>query len=990
MLSVSASEAREEVARLLASAIFGRAPKLSRFLRYISEQALAGKGDALKEYIVGVEVFERGEAFDPRIDTIVRVQARNLRNRLQEYYRDEGAGSPIRMEIPKGSYQPVFVRVAFSGSPFDGTPSAVRTGSLEREEGLQTSTIPAQREDPRSVPEPSLIGPRAARFFVGREAEVDKLRDALERAAGGESLVVGVAGEAGLGKTALVETFLEQTSSVLASPRVARGGCSERLAGTEAFLPFFDAIEDLVSRHCSLASLLRHVAPWWYVQIATSASADRRDAHIFDEIRNATQERVKRELVAFLREASAEQAVLIVIEDFHWADLSSVDLVAYLAARFEQLRLLFVTTYRPEEMAASDHPFLKIRCDLLSRGRCEEIELPALARSDIDQYLELCYPGHALPPELSSLLFEQTEGSPLFFTDLIRDLQAREVISKQTETWRLAQPVSDLKLEMPISIEAMIQRKVDALSEDDCKLLEAASVQGFSFDSAVLAESTRLDEEELEDRLQKLDGVHRFLQFLEEAEYPDRTPTLRYRFGHVLYQNHLYGALTRARRIRLSRATAEALERFHGEKTEEVAATLASLYEKARDPQKAARYQTRAAENAVNVFAFQEAIILARHGLELLESLQNGPERDRLEISCHAAIGASLNATRGYADEGVGRAYSRIRELARRGAFDERIVMAVGGLGTHYIVTCQLDKGLELGEELLQDVKTRGAAGRALMVALNRVGVVHQFRGSFPAAQKKLAEIPRSSGALSGEFGASVTNLDFLVTSLGHLALNSWVLGFPRQALAHSRAAAERAREMKHPFVLTHYLAFGCFLYEGLRDPEKVVELADENIAVSRDNGYRLNIGWASASKGWATARLGDPTQGLELMLEGLRIWRGSGMVAMVPYWHSLLCEVYLQLGKPERGLPLLQESLELIERTNHRFHESETYRMRAELTLPAGGDADAAEADYRKAVEVARRQQAKSFELRASLGLSRLWYDQGRGGDARELLLKT
>ena len=458
---------------------------------------------------------------------------------------------------------------------------------------------------------------------------------------------------------------------------------------------------------------MREKAPWWYVQVASLSPDDSANAGILADVKHASQERVKRELRAFLREVSSKRPLVLFFEDLHWADVSSIDMLAYLAAKFDAMRLLIVTTYRPTELQLAKHPFLQIKPNLLSRGQCREIALGFLPQQAIKHYLELEFPEHAFPATFAKLIHDKTQGSPLFMVDLLRDLQDRDVIVEEEGRWQLAQSVEGIRLELPDSVKGMIEHKIQQLGENEHRLLVAASVQGFQFDSAVVSRVLETNEEEVEERLQALESDHRILQLVEEGEFPDSTLTLRYRFVHVLYQNELYSSLTGTKRVRLSRKAAETLEGFYGDKSGKVAAELASLYETARDYEKAIYYLNEAAAQAAGVFGYQEAITLAQRGLELVETLPESADRDLQELSLQATLGASIVAIKGYGDAGVGKAFTRARELSDKLGTDRLSDNVANGLILYFNVTVQLHKTLELCQELLQQNQQRNDYERA-------------------------------------------------------------------------------------------------------------------------------------------------------------------------------------------------------------------------------------------------------------------------------------
>src|SRR5262249_34463607 len=298
------------------------------------------------------------------------------------------------------------------------------------------------------------------------------------------------------------------------------------------------------------------------------------------------------------------------------------------AGKFDALNALIMVTYRPSDMLLSKHPFLQIKPDLQTHGVCRELLLEFLTEAEITEYLALEFPGHRFPTEFPKLIHAKTEGSPLFMADLMRYMRDHGVIAQTNGAWALAQTLPDIERELPESVRWMIERKIAQLSEEDRKLLTAASVQGYEFDSAVVAQVLNLDADEVEDRLEKLERVFAFVKLTSEAEFPNRTLTLKYRFVHVLYQNALYAGLRATRKATLSREVAQALEGCYGERNASVANELALLWEAARDYARASDAFLQAARNAAQVNAHREAVQLAGRGLEAARKLPETPERN--------------------------------------------------------------------------------------------------------------------------------------------------------------------------------------------------------------------------------------------------------------------------------------------------------------------------------------------------------------------------
>jgi tetratricopeptide (TPR) repeat protein len=448
------------------------------------------------------------------------------------------------------------------------------------------------------------------RRVVGRTKQVSELSAAFDGVGVGRGLMVCLAGEPGLGKTTLVEDFLSDLAARGVACCTARGRCSERLGDTEAYLPFLEALESLFHGGSAdtVARIMKVMAPTWYVQIAPLTGEDSSRERALRDTKSASQERMKRELAAFLQEISRIQPLVIFFDDLHWADNATVDLLSYIGAKIGSMRLLLVATYRPSELLAGKHPLLQVKLDMQSHGLCREIALGFLTREDIDGYLALEFPENRFPPELSSLIHLKTEGNALFMADMVRYLRARGVIAEKQGSWMVVESLPDIQGDLPESVRSMIQRKIDSLSDADRRLLMAASVQGQEFDSGVVAKVVGLDPAEVEERLDILDRVHAFVRLVGERELPDSTLTLRCTFVHSLYQNALYSAVTVTRRISWSATVAEELLSHYGDRSAEIAAELALLFEVARDFGRAAEYFVAAGKNASGVCANQEAI----------------------------------------------------------------------------------------------------------------------------------------------------------------------------------------------------------------------------------------------------------------------------------------------------------------------------------------------------------------------------------------------
>jgi len=362
--------------------------------------------------------------------------------------------------------------------------------------------------------------------FVGRESERAELRRIYDATQQSHGSVVFITGEAGLGKTALLDVFL-QDLIVTGDPfHLARGRCSESLTECEPFMPWIEALGELANEP-SVVAAMQQAAPSWHKEISHTGSGAPRE--------------MKRELLDFCKQMASTHPLLVVIDDFQWADIGSVDLLAFLATRLESTRTMLIVSYRPAEMKIADHPLLSIRSDLLTREGCKEIALGFLSREHIEQHLALKCPGENIPADYAALLHARTSGNPLFVRELLRNPSG-----------------------LTDSVKNIIQARLDRLDDTHRQLLVTASVQGREFDSAVLAATMQMNPQDVEEALHELDDVYGLISVIREEQLPDGKFTVRYRFVHALYQEACCASLAPTRRAFLNASLAETFLTYYG------------------------------------------------------------------------------------------------------------------------------------------------------------------------------------------------------------------------------------------------------------------------------------------------------------------------------------------------------------------------------------------------------------------------------------------
>ncbi len=802
----------------------------------------------------------------------------------------------------------------------------------------------------------------------------------------GQSLIVGVSGEAGIGKTSLIEDFLSEISMRAERPIVARGRCSERLAGAEAYLPILEALDSLLHRAGgeSLQTLMKTVAPTWYLQVATRSIDESSMTELRVDALTASQERMKREVGAFFQDVSTARPVVVFLDDLHWADVSTIDILNYLAGRFAAMHVLVVATYRPAEMALAQHPFLGIANNLRSRGQFEEIGLGFLAPADVERYLALEFPEHQLPPDFSLLIHAKTEGSPLFMADLVRYLRDSGGIVERNGTWVLARSMSDLPRDLPESVRSMIARKIEQVDAGDRALLLAASVQGPEFDSTIVSEAAELSPADVEERLDVLERVHVFVKRGNEYEFPDLTLTLQYQFVHVLYQNMLYASLQPTRRAALSGRVARALV-GHGEDTPATAARLAVLFDAARDFAASAGHYFAAAQHAVGLFGFREALSLAERGLKTLRGMPDGPQRKQQELGLQMIRGLALRMMKGWAAAEIEPVFARARELCHELDDPPEVFPVRWALTLFHAIRGDLRVYRERADELMGQAEQSGNPAY-LMAAHHLVGVSREFLGDMVESSRVLdrgreLHVPAEHMTYTAMFG-----LDPGMIARAMSSRPLWALGYPDRASARARETLTLARSQHQPMTLAFALvvAQGIHLYRG--EAAEAVTMGDEIVALSLEYELKQETEWGRSFQGAAIAALGRTADGIDQLKDSLAVQQaiGSGLVRTA--FLALLAEMLGHAGRVTEGLQAVDEGFVHAEKTLEGGYLAELHRMRGEL-LRLAGDEVAAEASFRLAIARAIAQQAKSFELRASTGLARLLLASGRRDQARAVL---
>jgi hypothetical protein len=688
---------------------------------------------------------------------------------------------------------------------------------LDKEPARRPSARDVERELATALQQSDMVSPvpsSKARITVGRDTQRAQLVRTYARVKGGQSTITAVTGEPGIGKTSLVEDFLQELAARGERPTVARGRCSETLAGSEAYLPILEVLDSLLHRSTgpSFEAVIRTVAPTWYLQVATRTAEESSAGELREVSPAASQERMKRELGHLLQEVSRPQPLVLFIDDLHWADVSTVDILNYLAGRFADMRVLVLVSYRPSDMALAKHPFLNIRNDLQSRGRFEEVLLQFLTAQDVERYLALQFPGHGFPPDFAASIHTKTEGSPLFMADLVRYLRDTGSIVEENGKWIVARSMSNAPRDLPESVRGMITRKIEQVDDRDRRLLLAASIHGNEFDSLTVAEATDMDPAEVEDRLDALERVHVFVKRGEELEFPDGKLTLKYQFVHVLYQNVLYASLQPTRRVTLSGNVVRALMTHYGAEAPSIAGRLALLFETARDFASSAKFFFVAAQRAVSLFGFREALALAERGLDGLKSLPDGPERQQVELGLQMIRGLALRSVKGWAAPELEITFGRARHLCQQLDNPPELFPVLWNLTFFYMIRGELAMVREQIVTLRAQAEQTG--NDAYLMGVNHIdGVSLEFIGDLVESSRRLERARELHDPERHQLYTAMFGIDPGMVARAMSSRPLWSLGYPDRAVSRSHETIALGRSQRQPVTLV----FALIVAQGIR-----------------------------------------------------------------------------------------------------------------------------------------------------------------------------
>jgi predicted ATPase len=811
----------------------------------------------------------------------------------------------------------------------------------------------------------------------------------LAQASQGQRQVVFITGEPGIGKTTLVEAFATHDTA-MGRVTVARGQCIEQYGAGEPYLPVLEALSRLARgpRGQELLAVLRRQAPSWLLQMPAFVSPAEHD--LLQRLGGgATQTRMLRELAEALETISAKQPLVLILEDLHWSDVSTLEWLSYVARRSDRACLLVLGTYRPQETRGHAGPLHAVAQELQRHGQAWELALDYWSEQGVTAYLALRFGPQLFINELAQHLHQRTDGNPLFVVTMIDEMIRREVVIEGAKGWELPDSLNAIAVSVPESLRQLMEQQLVQLEPDVQRMLEAASVVGIEFSAAAVAAATEHDTEAVENVCTAMARQGQLIQLRGTASWPDATVATRLAFRHALYQEVLYNRVPAGRRVRWHQQIGTRLEAGFGPQAKEIAAELAMHYVRGQAPEQAKKYLRHAGDNALRRSAHQEAITHLRAALDILARLPESAQRDAEELEVQNALGVALIAIKGFASLEVVQVYTRARELWQALGETPELTPVLWGLWWFHETRVELETAHRLAQQLLAVAQQAKDSG-PLLQAHRAMGQSLYWRGELAQAQSHFEQgialyDPRQHGTSAFLYGQ-----DPGVGLRNFSALISWHQGYPDAALERINESVALAYEVAHPFSTAFALSFLTWVHHYRRDAAATRAQAEAAIALCREHGFAFFLAQQTVLRGWALVEQGQTAEAVEQMRHGIVAYSDTGAVAELPYLTALLGEACGKTGRVQEGLSHIEEGLAIVERQKTLLYEGELSRLKGELMLlqaDSRSTAAAAEKCFRHSLDVAREQGARCLELRAAMSLCRLPQWQNKPRWVRELL---
>jgi class 3 adenylate cyclase/tetratricopeptide (TPR) repeat protein len=803
--------------------------------------------------------------------------------------------------------------------------------------------------------------------FVGRQAELEQMRHALQLARGGHGQIVAAAGDPGVGKSRLFFEFKAVAQSgclVLDAYSVSHGKASAYLPVIDLLKSYFEITpedderkrrEKVAGKVVILDRTLEDTLPYLYSLLGISESDDPLAPLDPQTRRRRTLEAIKRILV---RE-SLSQPLIVEFEDLHWIDSETQALLNLLADSIATARILLLVSYRPEyhHQWGRKTYYNQLRLDPLGKESAQEL-LTALMGDD----------ESTLP--LKRLIIERTEGNPFFMEEMVQALLEQGVLARNGAA-KLVKPLNEIRV--PPTVQAILASRIDRLPAAEKELLHTLAVLGREFSSRVIKHVAGKSDDELE----------RMLSALQLAEFIYEQPAMgdvEYTFKHALTLEVAYNSMLAQRRRLLHERAAQAIEALFADRLEDHLSELAHHYDRSGNVRKAVEYLGRAGRLAAQQTAHSQAVGYLKRALALLKNLPDIGERGRQEFDLQMALGWSLFILN-QVDPEREPVLIRARELCERLGEDAELMEVLLQLAQFRSVRREYCEARELAQRV-HDLAEPAKATAMVAGAHFLLGFIPFFLGQLEAAREHL----ELAIALFGpgpfrDFGEAY----YAALATGTLPITLLLLGYPAAALRKSREFLDAMRRLSDPASLATTLLWEVPNHLILRDSRTALERAEEALSIATEHGMRYFAAIATFYRGCALADERRGQEGLAEMSRALPALEGTAATTLA---YPFLADSYRKNGRPDEGLTTVATALRETERGGDRIVETELYRVKGELLL-IRDPSDEAEAErcFRTAIDIASRQKARFFELRATTSLARLFKRQGKREEERAML---
>lgn len=823
--------------------------------------------------------------------------------------------------------------------------------------------------------------PKTLTPLINRTQELQQLQHCWRKAKRGKGQVMLIDGEPGIGKTRLVvalqqwlqgeeHTQLEchcysyYTHSAL-NPVIE---FLQKMLNCGGDIAEEERLTRLKQHLASYSASLQEIAP--LLAPLLSASLYYRRHTPFTLAAEQQRQQTLQALVTLMLTLSNDRPLLLVVENLHWVDPSTLEWLGRLIEPLKTARILIIITHRPSFTVpwTSADPHLN------------RLSLNRLSHSGVANIAKHVAGEQALPAEWLDYIVTKTDGIPLFAEELTKTLTETglDKVSHHPsqETASLAQQA------IPTTLRDSLMARLDRLTTAK-QVAQLGAVLGREFSYAMLQAISPLDEKTLQQELARLTDA--------ELLYPQgELPQTRFVFKHALIQEAAYESLLKKQRKRYHQKIAKILE----DQLHEINATQPELvahhHTAAGSSERAIFYWRKASQIAINRSAYKEAIAHLKKALALLENLPETHKAVQQELELLTSLGTALIATKGFADPAVEKTYLRALKLCNGVEQSFALYQILQGLSRFYFVRGELNKARDMGEQLLSLAKNLDDPTLPLMEGYRALGSTLLQQGEFVQAKIHLEKAIALYGSGNQHAPRSLYWADPGIVCLSFAAEALWSLGFPQQALDKSKQAIAKARTLGHPFSLTHALALSAWLHRQRGEVGLSKQKAEQAMALATEHDFLFYLATGTVLKGWAIVDEGEGEQGIAQIRQGLAAYQAIGAKLILASGCYMLADACKELGRSQEGLEALAQALALVQKHGEHFWEAELYRLKGDLLLlQSTSHHKQAEACFKKAIHLARRQHAKSLELRAAKSLVRVWGQQGKKNQAHSLLAK-